>query len=176
MLTHLDGARLFNAVVASEVSAATWASEFDSISVCFSKGLGAPLGSALVGTHEFVTRAKRVRKLLGGGMRQVGFVAAAALFALDNHIERLGIDHNNAALLADAVRQSKNLSVPVAPQTNILLVEIDPAWKSSAEFVAALAENGIAAFPFGPTVVRLVTHLDVDEEQIAYACDVLRKF
>src|SRR5262249_17239249 len=103
---HLDGARLWNAVVATGIPTETWASHFDSVSVCFSKGLGARVGSALAGSRQFVNQAKRLRKLLGGGMRQAGVLAAAALYALDNHIDRLSQDHRNAQVIAQAIADS----------------------------------------------------------------------
>src|SRR5947199_5408497 len=109
LVMHLDGARLWNAVAASGVSAATWAANFDTVSVCFSKGLGAPIGSALAGSREFIARARRIRKLFGGGMRQAGIAAAAALHALDHHIDRLAEDHRNARVLAQAIADSPGL-------------------------------------------------------------------
>src|SRR6516225_6877099 len=109
LLMHLDGARLWNAVVATGIPAAEWARHFDSVSVCFSKGLGAPIGSALAGTRDFVTRAKRIRKLFGGGMRQGGIAAAGALFALENHVERLAEDHRNAQVIAQAITETNGL-------------------------------------------------------------------
>jgi threonine aldolase len=119
--THLDGARLFNAVVASGISAKQWSEGFDSVNVCFSKGLGAPLGSAIVGSRDFIREARRVRKLFGGGMRQVGIVAAGALYALNHNIERLAEDHQHAQLLAEAVRQIEGLQLEPPPQTNIVI-------------------------------------------------------
>src|SRR5262249_47307114 len=109
LMMHLDGARLWNAAVASGIPLAEWGKCFDSISVCFSKGLGAPVGSALAGPREFVARARRVRKLFGGGMRQVGVIAAGALYALDHHIERLADDHRNARIIAQAVMETPGL-------------------------------------------------------------------
>lgn len=173
--THLDGARLFNAVVASGVSIERASAPFDSISVCFSKGLGAPVGSVLVGTAEFVREARRARKLFGGGMRQVGILAAACLFALEHNIERLAEDHFHAQMLADAIRANPRLTVTSSKiETNMVIFRVDPAMGSAAQFVARLATHGIGALPFGPQLVRLVTHLDVSHRQIETACEVLR--
>ncbi len=172
---HLDGARLFNAVVASGIEARSWAKEFDSVSVCFSKGLGAPIGSALAGSTEFIKRAKRARKLFGGGMRQVGIIAAGALFALRHNRERLAEDHQHAQLLAEAAGNSRGLAVEPQPQTNIVLVQVDPELGTPVDFVAQLASRGVGALPFGHKQFRLVTHLDVSRGQIERACEVLEE-
>lgn len=171
---HLDGARLFNAVVASGISAKDWAACFDTVSVCFSKGLGAPVGSALVGTRDHIKQARRLRKALGGGWRQAGLLAAAASYALDHHVERLAEDHANAQLLADAVCQSDALRlVPPNVDTNIVIFEIDPRLGTAAEFCKRLAEHGVGMFPFGKQRVRAVTHLDVSTEQVTQAAEIL---
>lgn len=175
LATHLDGARLFNAAVASGQSADRLVRGFDSVSVCFSKGLGAPIGSALVGTREFIRKAHRARKLFGGGMRQVGFIAAGALFALKNHVERLQVDHSHARLLAAAANSTKGLAVDSEPETNIVLVRVERDFCTPTKVVDMLAEHGVGAFPFGPEQLRLVTHMDVTEEQIEQACQVLVK-
>lgn len=172
--THLDGARLFNAVIASGISADQWAEPFDSVSVCFSKGLGAPVGSALVGSKEFIAEALRHRKVLGGGMRQVGILAAAALFALDYHIDRLAEDHAHAAMLAETIRSTEGLRLnPETVDTNIVIFEIDPVLATAASFAARLQEQGIGMIPFGPQSVRACTHLDVSREQMVKVCRVL---
>jgi threonine aldolase len=175
LATHLDGARLFNAVAATGIDAKRWSQGFDSVSVCFSKGLGAPVGSALAGTREFIQRARRARKLFGGGMRQVGILAAGALYAVQHNRERLTEDHANAKLLAEAVLKSPGLSLDPKPETNIVVVRIDPALGSSTSFCKELAEEGIGALPFGPNHLRFVTHLDVTREQVARAGEVLEK-
>src|SRR5262249_14772351 len=124
LILHLDGARLWNAAVASGIPAKHWRSLFDTVSVCFSKGLGAPVGSALAGPREFIARAGRVRKLFGGGMRQAGVLAAAALHALDHHVERLADDHRNAQVIARAVADTPGLRlVPPEVETNLIWVE-----------------------------------------------------
>jgi threonine aldolase len=175
LTTHLDGARLFNAVAETGIDARRWSQGFDSVSVCFSKGLGAPVGSALAGTREFIQRARRARKLFGGGMRQVGILAAGALYAVQHNRERLIEDHANAKILAEAVKQSPGLSLDPEPQTNIVVVRIDPVVGNSASFAKALAEKGVGALPFGPQHIRLVTHLDVSRQQAQRAGEILLK-
>src|SRR5262249_23837066 len=148
LILHLDGARLWNAVVATGVAPKTWADQFDSVSVCFSKGLGAPVGSALAGPRDFVTRARRTRKLFGGGVRPAGVLAAAALYALDHHLERLAEDHRNARVLARGVADTPGLKLtPPEPQTNILIVQIEPRLGTSADVAAALKERGVLVLP-----------------------------
>ncbi len=174
LATHLDGARLFNAVVASGIAADQWASHFDTVSVCFSKGLGAPVGSALVGPRDLIAEARRHRKLFGGGMRQVGILAAAALHALHNHVDRLAEDHAHAKELAAAVCATPGLSLPSdRVDTNIVVFEVSPQLGTSAHFTSRLAERGVWMIPFGPQLVRAVTHLDVNGEQIEAACRAL---
>ena len=173
--THLDGARLFNASVASGLTPQKLSEPFDSVSVCFSKGLGVPLGSCLAGTHDFVARARRARKLFGGGMRQVGIVAAAGLYALDHHVDRLAIDHKHAKLLADAVREFDFLKVLGGePETNILIFHVSESWGTANSFAAELEKHGVKAMAFSSTAIRMVTHLDVNRQQILEACDVIR--
>jgi threonine aldolase len=162
---HLDGARLFNAVVASGIPAEQWAQHFDTVSVCFSKGLGAPVGSALAGPQEAITRARRLRKALGGGWRQAGVLAAAALYALDNHVERLAEDHAHAQTLAEAVRASEGLHVD-SPQvaTNIVIFRLDERFGPASEFCQQLADRGVRMLPIGRQKIRAVTHLDVSAQ------------
>ena len=175
LATHLDGARLFNAVVASGVSIERCSAPFDSISICFSKGLGAPVGSVLVGTREFIGQARRARKLFGGGMRQVGILAAACLYALDHNVTRLEEDHVHARLLADAIGSTRKLRVTSSRiETNMVIFRVDPTLGTAAQFVSSLAEHGIGALPFGPQLVRLVTHLDVKRAQIDSACRTIQ--
>src|SRR5262249_48997981 len=141
---HLDGARLWNAVVATGIPAATWAAEFDSVSVCFSKGLGAPVGSALAGPRDFIARARRSRKLLGGGMRQAGVLAAAALYALDHHVDRMAEDHRNARVLAEAVADTPGLRLdPAEVDTNLVWFQVDRALGTSKDVARALKERGV---------------------------------
>ncbi len=135
--THLDGARLWNAAVATTIEPARWARHFDTVSVCFSKGLGAPVGSAICGPRELIDQGRRHRKVFGGGMRQAGILAAAAIYALDHHVERLADDHANAQRLAAGIRRIPGLRLdPDEVDTNILFIEIDPAWGSASRFVA----------------------------------------
>jgi threonine aldolase len=172
---HLDGARLFNAVVATGISAADWAGHFDTVSVCFSKGLGAPVGSALVGPADLIRQGRRHRKALGGGMRQAGIIAAGALYALEHNIERLAEDHQHAQILADAVRNSPGLRLdPEYVDTNIVIFEVDPELGTAAAFVARLRDQGVWLHATGPQRVRAVTHLDVSREQVQQAAQVLK--
>lgn len=173
--THLDGARLFNASVASGASVLELAKPFDSVSVCFSKGLGAPIGSCLAGSKQFIKAARRARKLFGGGMRQVGILAAAAIYALDHHVDRLHEDHANAKLLAKAIAECSFLQLADSePETNIVIFHIDPAWGTADRFVDQLKSHSVLSLAFGPQSVRLVTHLDVSREQILEACQIIR--
>lgn len=175
LATHLDGARLFNAVVASGISAADWASHFDTVSVCFSKGLGAPVGSALAGPRGLVQHARRLRKVLGGGTRQGGVIAAGALYALEHHVERLSEDHANAALLAEAIRQCDGLDLfPESVDTNIVIFRVDPSLGTAAEFAKRLQQDGLRVLPVAKDLIRAVTHLDVTREDTLQAGDILR--
>jgi threonine aldolase len=166
---HLDGARLFNAAVASGVPAREITQHFDSVSVCFSKGLGTPAGSALCGSRELIARAHRWRKMAGGGMRQAGVLAAAALYALDHHVQRLAEDHANARVLAEGLQGLAGVSV-ATPQSNIVFVDL--AADKPADVVARLRERGVLVT--GLYKLRLVTHLDVSAEDTARAVPVLR--
>ena len=170
LATHLDGARLFNAAVASGLPAREIARHFDSVSVCFSKGLGTPAGSALCGSRALIASAHRWRKMAGGGMRQSGVLAAAALHALDHHVQRLAVDHANARRLADGLRGLPGVSV-TPPQTNIVFVELVPEKATGA--VERLRQRGVLAT--GLYRLRLVTHLDVSAGDIDRAVQVLRE-
>lgn len=172
--THLDGARLFNAVAATGIDAKTWAAHFDSVSVCFSKGLGAPIGSALVGSRQFIQQARRARKLFGGGMRQAGVIAAGALYALEHHRERLMEDHQKAQRLADAIRGVDGLRLEPEPQTNIVMMSIDPRVGTAAQWVQSLRALGVGVGAIGSQLIRMVTHMDVSTEQIDVACESLQ--
>lgn len=172
--THLDGARLFNAVAATGIAADVWSQHFETVSVCFSKGLGAPVGSALAGPREMIKEARRHRKLFGGGMRQVGVIAAGALYALLHHRDRLHDDHANAQILATAVRQTDGLTLqPDQVDTNIVIFSVDPSLGSAAEFVAALKQAGVLMLAISPTQIRAVTHLDVSQSDCTQAAEVL---
>jgi threonine aldolase len=170
LATHLDGARLFNAAVASGLPAREIARHFDSVSVCFSKGLGTPAGSALCGSRALIASAHRWRKMAGGGMRQSGVLAAAALHALDHHVQRLADDHANASRLADGLRGLPGVSV-TPPQTNIVFVDLTPEKATGA--VERLRQRGVLAT--GLYRLRLVTHLDVSAGDIDRGIQVLRE-
>lgn len=175
LATHLDGARLFNAVAATGVDAKTWADHFDTVSVCFSKGLGAPVGSALAGSSQFIRQARRARKLFGGGIRQAGIIAAGALYALEHHCHRLIEDHHNARILAEAIRHIDGLWLEPEPETNIVIMGIDPGLGTAAQWVERLRKHGIGIGGIGPQMVRMVTHLDVSAAQVTMAGEALRE-
>jgi threonine aldolase len=172
LATHLDGARFFNAAVALGVAPRDVARGFDTASICLSKGLGAPVGSVLVGPSEFIERARRPRKMLGGGMRQAGVLAAACLHALDHHVERLAEDHANAQRLADGLRTIAELKVD-GPYTNMLFVTV-PAERLAA-LNAHMGARGILLLARSPTL-RLVTHLDVERAGIDRAVSAFKDF
>ncbi|MEP6654778.1 MAG: GntG family PLP-dependent aldolase, partial [Myxococcales bacterium] len=174
MAVHLDGARLCNAAVATGASAAALAAPFDTVSLCFSKGLGAPVGSVIAGSKAHVSRAHRFRKMLGGGMRQAGIVAAGALYALEHNVTRLAEDHAHARLLAEHLAGIRGISVDLARvQTNIVLLDLAPPLPDAVEVAGRLREKGILCLPFGPRRLRLVTHLDVDRAACLRAADGL---
>lgn len=171
---HLDGARAFNAVTAMGISIATLAAPFDSVSICLSKGLGTPVGSVLVGSAPLIAKARRLRKMLGGGLRQVGILAAAGLYALDHHVDRLADDHSNARKLAEGLAAFESLSVTM-PDTNIVFVKV--AAQHAVDFAAYLAERGIGlTSAYGATQQRWVTHLDVDAQAVDAALAASREF
>jgi threonine aldolase len=161
MRLHLDGARLFNAVVSTGISAATWADPFDTVSFCLSKGLGAPVGSLVCGSVEVIDRVHRFRKMLGGGMRQAGILAAAGLYALEHHVERLADDHANALRLARGLEQL-GLRVDGSPETNMVVFHVDDA----PSFLSAIWIRDVLINPIAPNTFRAVTHLDVSAADI----------
>jgi threonine aldolase len=174
ILMHLDGARLWNASVASGIAPKEYAQYFDSVSVCFSKGLGAPVGSALCGKKDFLVRARKWRKVFGGGMRQAGILAAGAIYALDHHIDRLKEDHEKARYFAESVNRSSVLDVDLdAVQTNIVLVDVAKTGKTPDEVIALLKANGVLVSGGTFTTIRAVTHLDVSMEQVRAAVGVI---
>jgi threonine aldolase len=172
---HLDGARIFNALVESTYSARDIGATFDSISICLSKGLGAPVGSLLIGNQSFIQEARRVRKVMGGGMRQAGYLAAAGLYALEHHVERLHDDHENARLLA-ATLAELNWVTNIRPvETNIVIFDLrQPA--TTAGFLAYAESVGFRASAFGPETIRFVTHLDVSRDEVERVCAWLRAY
>lgn len=162
---HLDGARLFNAIVAKKESPEQYGKTFDSISVCLSKGLGAPVGSVLLGTKDFIKKARRTRKVFGGGMRQAGYLAAGALYALRHQVTRLEQDHAHAALIVEALKKKDFVGMIPPVETNIILFEVKGRF-TAKELVGILANKGILTIAMSPTQVRIVTHLDITEEMV----------
>jgi threonine aldolase len=178
MAVHVDGARLWNACVSAGYAPAAFAAHADTVSVCFSKGLGCPVGSALAGPANLIARARRFRKMFGGGMRQSGLLAAAALFALEHHVERLAADHAHARRLAQAAMSTPGLSVPgglEAVPTNMVFVQVDASAGTAADLAGRLADHGVLALPLDPQRLRLVTHMDVDAEGVEHACRALAR-
>ena len=172
---HLDGARLMNACVARSSQPTDYTRHVDSVSMCFSKGLGAPVGSIVAGTQAFIGRARRFRKMFGGAMRQAGILAAAALYAMDHNIERLAEDHANARRLAEAIAELPGIKLdPATVETNIVIFEIDPRLGTAADVVARLHEHGVWMLATAPNKARAVTHLDVSATQIDKAIAAFR--
>jgi len=168
---HLDGARLLNAVVASGVSAADYASGFDTAWIDFTKGLGAPVGAVLAGSRELIEEAWRYKQMWGGAMRQAGILAAACLYALDHNVERLAEDHANARVLAEGLARIEGVTIdPALVETNIVIFEVDDA----PALVGGLWERGVEVTPLGPTRIRAVTHLDVDRAGVERALTAVR--
>lgn len=163
---HLDGARVFNAIVATGQDPKEYGKYFDTISVCLSKGLGAPVGSVLLGSHETIKQALRVRKIFGGGMRQAGFLAAAGIYALDHNINRLTEDHRKAKIIADLLSEMAVIEEVMPADTNIVIFKPKQTWKKVPEVLQLLRENGIKAAPFGHYHIRMVTHLDISEQML----------
>ena len=179
LAVHLDGARLWNAIVArgihNDVKALQeYGSHFDSISLCFSKGLGCPIGSVLIGSTSFIAKAHRARKVFGGGMRQAGIVAAAGIYALENNIDRLEIDHARAKRLGEAALHHPSVISHYPIDTNIVILELQKGVDADA-LSAEWGRNGIECFQFGPSSIRFVTHLDNTDAQIDAACNYLSK-
>jgi threonine aldolase len=173
--THLDGARVWNACAATGLKPADYARHFDTVSCCFSKGLGAPAGSAVCGDTQTIARVHRFRKMFGGAMRQAGVLAAAARFALENHRDRLVDDHANARHLAEALRDVPGLTVPLPVQTNMVFFDLAPTLGPAAEFCAKLRALGVWMLPTAPQRIRAVCHLDVDRARIDLAIDAVRR-
>ncbi len=169
---HLDGARIFNAIVYKKEAAIEYGNIFDSISICLSKGLGAPVGSVLLGSHSFIQKARRWRKVFGGGMRQAGYLAAAGIYALDHHIDRLSEDHDNALILSEALSKKEFVESILPVETNIVIATIGGKY-TAASFAAALKEKGILAIAMTPTQVRFVFHLDIYENDLSKTIDTI---
>jgi threonine aldolase len=162
---HLDGARLWNALVAKNETAKQYGEMFDSISICLSKSLGCPVGSLLLGKSEFIKKARRVRKVFGGGMRQAGFLAAAGIYALQNHIERLSEDHDHAKLIAASIVKKDFINMVLPVETNIIIFELKDG-KSAHDLVSKLKKHDILGYAISPNRVRLVIHLDITKEMV----------
>ncbi len=172
---HLDGARIWNAMVATGVPAAEWGMHFDTVSVCFSKGLGTPVGSMLLGSREAIGFGRRIRKLFGGAMRQAGFLAAACNYALDHHIERLAEDHANAKLIGAALADVPGITLtPAKIDSNLVWFEVDARHGDAKSVASRLKEQGVLVAPLGKNVLRAVTHHDVNREQCERAAEVIR--
>ncbi|HOZ85557.1 MAG TPA: GntG family PLP-dependent aldolase [Niabella sp.] len=171
---HIDGARLFNALLAKKESPKQYGQLFDSLSVCLSKSLGCPVGSLLLGDAHFIKKARRIRKVFGGGMRQAGFLAAAGVYALQNNIDRLENDHQHAIAIAEAL-QNKSFVASLLPiETNIIIFETNGI--SASELVEKLKTEQILCYAIGPNRIRLVLHLDITEEMVGRTIEVMRKF
>jgi threonine aldolase len=176
LLVHLDGARLWNASAGSGVKPHEYAQWADSVSVCLSKGLGAPVGSLVAGTKPFIERVHRFRKMFGGGMRQVGIIAAAGIYALDHHIERLKEDHQNAKRLALGLKEIKGISInPEEVETNILIFDVVGTGMTPVQVSNAIKKQGVLMNAVSKTQIRLVTHLDVSKEEIEVALKAFRR-
>jgi threonine aldolase len=172
MKLHLDGARIFNAIVARGETPEQYGNVFDSISICLSKGLGTPVGSVLVGDKDFIKKARRVRKVFGGGMRQAGYLAAAGIFALENNIDRLAIDHLHAKQIAETILKNGLAGKMMPVETNIIIFEVGGGY-TPVSFTERLKENNILAFPISPTQVRMVLHLDVTKDMVQQVIQVV---
>lgn len=170
---HLDGARLMNAMVENGVDFKVYASQFDSISLCLSKGLGAPVGSLLIGSKSFVKQSRRVRKVFGGGMRQAGIIAAGGLYALKNNIDRLKTDHLHAKVLERKLIECSWVKEVIPVQTNIVVAVLADISKRDS-MIEAMAERGIRTVAFGPGMIRFVTHLDISSESIDKTSEILK--
>ncbi|MDB3905323.1 aminotransferase class I/II-fold pyridoxal phosphate-dependent enzyme [Crocinitomicaceae bacterium] len=170
---HLDGARVFNALTENQIDYKEYGKQFDSISICLSKGLGAPVGSLLLGDKDFIHRARRVRKVFGGGMRQAGIIAAGGLFALKNNVKRLSIDHEHAKQLEKALNASSIIKNVIPVETNIVVFELNDHIRAN-EYIQSLEKQGILALTFGKGMIRLVTHLDLDETAINKTCECIQ--
>ena len=171
---HLDGARVWNAIVARKESAADYGKAFHSVSICFSKSLGCPVGSVLLGSAPFIRKARRIRKVFGGGMRQAGFLAAAGLYALDHNIDRLSIDHRHAALIADALASKEFVRQVFPAETNIVIAELKPELPAAA-LVEKLKQQNVLSYAIAPDRIRLVLHLDITETMVNQTIDIIKK-
>jgi threonine aldolase len=173
LLMHLDGARLFNALVETGEKPEDYGKIFDSVSICFSKGLGAPIGSILAGNKNFIYKARRIRKVLGGGMRQAGYLAAAAIYAIDNNVHKLKDDHRRAKELGSILESRSYVEEVLPVQTNIIIFKLNEKFTQDG-FLRILNNKGILAVDFGPQKIRLVTHLDFTDEMLSRTIAILK--
>lgn len=171
---HLDGARLFNALVAKQQKPEEYGNVFHSISICLSKGLGAPVGSLLLGTKEMIKKCRRIRKVFGGGMRQAGYIAAAGLYALENHIDRLSTDHIHAKQIEQALLSHSKVESVLPVETNIVIFNLKEGI-AAEKFAENLTAKGIMCFAMGKQQIRFVTHLDVNKEMVDKTCTILKQ-
>ena len=170
---HLDGARLFNALAETKETPSDYGAHFDTLSICFSKGLGAPVGSVLIGKKDAINKGKRVRKALGGGMRQSGYLAAACTYALDHHLDKIKDDHRRARILASAIENLPFVSVIYPVHTNIIIIALKPEL-SPQILLQKLKKKGLLAIGFGAGLIRMVTHLDFDDDQMEKAIQIFK--
>jgi len=171
---HLDGARLFNAIVAKDENPKDYGNIFDSISICLSKGLGAPVGSVLLGTHDFIQKARRVRKVFGGGMRQAGYMAAAGIYALENNIDRLALDHRHAKEIEEALLKKPFVGEIMPVETNIIIFEVNGNYTSKT-LTEEFKKHSILVSAISPTQIRMVLHLDVNKEMVEETIKVIEE-
>lgn len=174
LILHLDGARLFNALVEKKQRAVDYGHLFDSISICLSKGLGAPVGSVLLGTSQKIKKARRLRKVFGGGMRQAGFLAAAGMYALEHHIDRLAIDHTHAKLIEAALLSNSKVETVLPVETNIVIFRVKEGINAE-HLVERLKEKGILCFTMGKQQIRFVLHLDITEAMVQRTIEIITK-
>ena len=172
---HLDGARVFNALAENQIDTKVYGESFDTISICLSKGLGAPVGSVLLGSKHQIKEARRIRKVFGGGMRQVGYIAAAGIYALDHHIDRLKEDHERAKRIESTLKDCSFVSEIFPVETNIVVFRLQAGMKSN-EFLEKLKTKGILAVPFAHDLVRFTTHLDLSDEAFEYFLQTIKTF
>ncbi len=172
---HLDGARLFNALVETNETPKDFGQLFDSISICLSKGLGTPVGSVLIGSKAFIKKAHRIRKVMGGGMRQAGYLAAAGIYALNNNVALLKKDHQRAKSIGEMLEKMEVVTKILPIETNIIIFNLDPNISNPAKFLEKLQDNDVLAYPFGSESVRFVTHLDFEDSHLEHLKEVLAK-
>jgi threonine aldolase len=174
LILHLDGARLFNALAEKNETPGQYGKVFDSISICLSKSLGCPVGSLLLGKKDFIKKARRIRKVFGGGMRQAGFLAAAGIYALQNHVDRLKEDHFHARQIGSVLQNKSFVKILLPVETNIIIIELDNSISAPA-LVATLKEKNILGYAISPNRVRFVVHLDITKDMVGKTIDIIDK-